>query len=104
MVAVDRMGSVAPEGGEALKARSHDAQAAPARSSDSRGPAEQVLYLVTRRPKKALGLARRALEAGAGSLSAQERGRLERALGHSLRAVGDYQGARAAYLKARRTF
>ncbi len=63
--------------------------------------AERVLALSSRQPKRALALARLALARG-GPADRVERGRLLRAYGHALRAVGEYRTARTAYRRAQR--
>lgn len=73
------------------------------RSGDARRIAARVLALSTRSPREALALARRAL-ASAAPPASEQRARLLRASGHALRAVGDYEGAREAYLESRRIF
>ena len=64
---------------------------------------ERVLALSTRSPRSAVRLARRALLSPRLRAPA-ERGRVLRAYGHALRAIGEFASARSAYLRARRTF
>ncbi len=62
--------------------------------------ADRVLALSTRAPRRSLALARRVLARPA-ALPSAHRARLERVYGHALRAAGEYEVARAAYLRSR---
>lgn len=87
-----------------MRSTDHDRSSGSISGSNPGGIAERILILLTRRPEKALTMGSRALRTWNRRDPLLERGRLERAYAHALRAVGRYRQARNAYFRSRRTF